>query len=738
MRQQWMKALLAVSLLGTSAHAASEPAQASTEASARRKPARGILATDSLKSMVIGDGGSVWVWGGTSARQAGLWPEYPVVPESPTRMPRMEGAVSIATAGSSHSLALLEDGTIEAWGNNWSGQLGIGSTSYVPERVKVPGLQQVRAVSAASNPWGWGGNVSLAVREDGTVWAWGNNSDGQLGDGTTQQRTSPKQVPGLTGMVTAKACERFSLAVREDGTVWAWGNNGNAQLGNGSRTSSRSPVQVQGMSGAVDVACGTDFSLALKQDGTVWGWGNNKRGQLGDLPRQLQLTAQQVPGVDSVKALAAGNMPSLVLKQDGTVWAWGDNSHGRYGNGTQLPGTGTPQQVPGLHGVEAIAAGPTHALALMKNGSLWGWGYNSGGALGTGTHYRAAPVAVVGLTGVRQVDVGLGHSVAVRQDGTVWTWGTEPGSGTLTPERSTPTQVPHLTGVVSVSAGTEQTLVLKQDGTVWGWGRGYFGQLGADEGMSYTEEPVQTQGLSDVVAVTAGGYHSLALRADGTLWAWGDNWYGQLGDGTQETRYAPVQVTAIDNIAVVYADDYYSAAIRQDGSVWTWGGVLGPSDPPGMAQQVVGLPPTVALTIRYNGFYALAADGSIWTWEDWGPWSPPEVFQLEGTPTDVVSMAFTDSGMHVLRADGTVWSAGGNAQWTPMPGLTDVVALTGNYDRVHATRADGTVVSWGSNSSGGLGDGVSPLHLSPVRVPVPCRLNAVGQREGTPPCPAQP
>jgi alpha-tubulin suppressor-like RCC1 family protein len=330
-------------------------------------------------------------------------------------------------------------------------------------------------------------------------------------------------------------------------------------------------------------------------------------------------------------------------------------------------------------------------------------------------------------------------------------WGVEAVSAELTPARSTPTLVPHLTGAVSVSAGSSHSLALRNDGTVWAWGYGFNGQLGNNEGTLYTAEPVQTVGLTDVVTVAGGGFHSLALRNDGTLWAWGSNNMGQLGDGTREDRYTPVQVTAIDQVAAVYASEDYSAVIRQDGTVWTWGGGFGFLDPPGQPQQVVGLPPVVSLAFEWNHFYALAADGSLWEWMDWGPWAPAEAFPVEGAPTDAVSLAFSGVSTHVLRADGTVWSAGNNYSgalgipgagmnepWAQVPGLSDVVALEASGGRVHATRADGTVVSWGSNGSGAIGDGVSPLHLSPVRVPVPCRLPAVGQREGTPPCPAQP
>ncbi|MGB9849149.1 MAG: Ig-like domain-containing protein, partial [Moorellaceae bacterium] len=176
-----------------------------------------------------------------------------------------------------------------------------------------------------------GDNHSLAVKSDGTVWAWGWNYYGQLGDGTTINHTTPMRVTNLTGVVAVAAGIYHSLALKSDGTAWAWGWNGYGHLGDGTTTNRTAPVQVQGLTGVVAVAAGGYHSLALKSDGTVWAWGRNYEGQLGDGTTTNRYTPVQVKNLTGVVAVAAGYYHSLALKSDGTVWAWGRNYEGQLG-----------------------------------------------------------------------------------------------------------------------------------------------------------------------------------------------------------------------------------------------------------------------------------------------------------------------------------------------------------------------------------------------------------------------
>jgi hypothetical protein len=278
------------------------------------------------------------------------------------------------------------------------------------------------------------------------------------------------------------------------------------------------PVKVSGLSSIKDVSSGENHSLALKDDGTVWAWGYNEIGQLGDgtsyrdgTGASHRSTPAQVSGLSGVVAVAGGVNHSLAVKDDGTVWAWGDNQYGKLGDGTGI-NRSTPVQVGGLSHVTDVAGGWSHSVALKDDGTVWAWGYNGFGQLGDGTTTnRATPVKVSGLSGVVDVSSGGGHILALKDDGTVWAWGQnnsgQLGVGTPLTDRTTPVQVSGLSGVVDVSAGGGQSLALKDDGTVWAWGAKY--------GEMYLKTiPEQVGGLSGITHVVGGMYHSFAVSTD--------------------------------------------------------------------------------------------------------------------------------------------------------------------------------------------------------------------------------
>ncbi len=350
----------------------------------------------------------------------------------------------------------------------------------------------------------------------------------------------------------ARAC----IARMSDGTVWQWGYNVWGQLGDGTTTERHTPVQVHGpndigyLGSITAIMGGEPFNFALKSDGTVWAWGWNNFGSLGDGTNTDSHTPVQVSGLTSVTALGGRGYHALALKSDRTVWAWGLNASGQLGDGTTT-NRNSPVPVIGLGGVVAVTGGYNFSLATKADHTLWSWGANGNGELGNGTNAASySPVRVSGLSNVVQASSGWKHAVAVTSDGTVWTWGLNAtgqiGDGTTT-NSNMPFHVGGLSNVIAVSGGDCHTAALKSDGTVWTWGCNDRAQLGDGTNVDrYTPVQVSTAtGLTDVIAIAARDYHNIAIKSDGTVWTWGWNINGQLGNGTTIDSNVPVRVLGL-------------------------------------------------------------------------------------------------------------------------------------------------------------------------------------------------
>lgn len=390
------------------------------------------MAAGGYHSALLHDDGTVRVCGPTSygilsdtkpESTVSAWPyRYSPLPVQVTGKDAgaLAGIVQIS-AGQHYTLALAADGTVWAWGSNDFGQLGDGSEKpkedfYLsarerpsPGQVVGPGgkglLRDVMAIAG-------GYQHALALRKDGTVWAWGDNSAGQLGNGSTEETAVPVQVRGpggqgaLADIVAIASGTRHNLALRKDGTVWAWGGNSAGQLGDGTLQDRHAPIQVKDMNGVKAVSAGTAYSMALLGDGTIRAWGNNACGQIGDGTREDSALPVQVKGVggqgalSGITAITAGRYYAAALDGAGTVWVWGFHEGGLLGNGT-LDGSLTPALVKApdggghLTGIRRLAAGSRHLLALKPDGTLLAWGANHCGQLGDGgVSSRLAPVRI--------------------------------------------------------------------------------------------------------------------------------------------------------------------------------------------------------------------------------------------------------------------------------------------------------------------------------------------------------
>ena len=637
------------------------------------------IAAGAYRGFAITAAGVVYGWGGNYSGELGNGATSFAEP-APSVVIDLPAARFIA-AGGSHTVGVMLDGRVYAWGANRSGQLGDGTNADRPRPLPVAGLQSVSAVAA-------GDGHSLAVKSDGSVWSWGYNGYGQLGDGTKTDRSTPVPVVGLDGVTAVCAAYAHSLALRNDGSVWAWGWNDYGQLGDAGAARS-SASRVGGLPPVAAIACSSLHNVVLARDGTVWTWG-------GDI---ASATPVVVPGLIA-RSVAAGTSHFLAVKSDGSVWAWGSNNKGQLGDGTFTNRTSPVRAQIACNAVE-VAGGSMHSLARCADGTVWAWGNNWEGQLGDGiAELQTVPYVVRSLDRVTAVSAGYGHTVALRSDGTVWAWGNN-GAGQCgdgsTVDRSTPVQVVGISSARAISSGWGHVLAALADGSVVAWGINDSGQAGPGAGTNVLRATL-VPGVSNVVQVAAGTRFSLALKGDGTVWSWGANGSGELGDGTTDARLSPVQVSGLADIVAISAGYNHAAALARDGSVWTWGdnfyGELGDGSRTqrSVPVRVQGLDPMSSVSAGYTHTVALARDGSVWTW---GSNASGQGDGTNGDHVIAVRLPEPDSAIAV--------SAGSQQNFY---GSAHTAAIT----------RDGVMWTWGDNFFGQLGDGTLVNRRSPVIV----------------------
>ena len=552
------------------------------------------------------------------------------------------GAVAVA-AGHYHSMVLMSDGTIESWGKNWDGQLGNGTTddSLVP--VIVSGLSNLSEGVKVSEI-SVGEYHSMALLSDGTVMSWGSNRSGQLGDGTRINKSSPSAIPGLSGVVSISAGYNSPMVLLSDGTVLCWGGYEEEMEYYGGATypwQSLSPVKIDSISDVTKIAAGSSGFFVAPSDGTVWGWGdwmlgNNTRNFSTD-PVQV-LNGIPTTALTDISKISAGRRHNLALKSDGSrVYAWGGNNLGQLGNETTNDAI-TPVQVLSEDGdgylsdVYDIAAGGDFSLALMLDGTVRAWGHNSSGQLGNGsTTSSLKPVTVLSLSGVTAIAAGSSHALALLSDKTLWSWGSNSsgqlGDGT-TENRTSPFRISDLSNVSIIAAGGSHSLALLEDHSVWSWGSNSSGQLGDGTQINrWLPTDITTFfNLSDginVIDLSAGPEHSMALLSGGTVMSWGENWQGRLGDGTGGDRYTPVAVAGLSGCVAIDAGYHHSLALLSNGNLMVWGGdswgMLGQGRSVAAQYNPVTVPSLSSgnvMAVSSMGFHSLAllSDGTVVSW----------------------------------------------------------------------------------------------------------------------------
>jgi alpha-tubulin suppressor-like RCC1 family protein len=327
----------------------------------------------------------------------------------------------------------------------------------------------------------------------------------------------------------------------------------------------------------IPIAVEKERNLVVLGSGKVKAWGNNQFGQIGDGTTTDRHTPVEVSVLTNIAAVASGGYHSLALANDGKVWAWGRNDHGQLGDGTLFENH-APKKIDGLSNIISIAAGFDYSLALKNDGTVWAWGANMWGVVGDGTYTdKYHPVQVINLSGIIFIAAGTEHCLALKNDGTVWSWGWNAagclGDGSNVAKRSTPAPITALSDIKAIAAnGSLHSLVLKNDGTVWTWGDNFYGQLG--DGTSIEKSiPQQLASLTNITLIGTGERHSFAVKNDGSLWAWGWNGNGQLGVDYTLSFYEPnpVNVTLLPGVTRIAGGSFHSLVQKVDGNIYTMG-----------------------------------------------------------------------------------------------------------------------------------------------------------------------
>lgn len=481
--------------------------------------------------------------------------------------------VQIAS-GSSFALFLKSDGTVWATGNNRNGALGNGTynDSHIPGLVV--GLRDIKYIDSS-------GAHCVALDNNGRLYTWGYNSNGQLGDGTKNNKNLPIMVYSDTyangGGISCVAVGGYSTLYQDaHGDVYAMGKNDYGKFGNDSKNDSSIAVKCTGWNTDYTISkivVSMKFTLALYEDGSVYGCGSNSHYVLGD-EYSSRTIPSKIYSLSDVKDIVIGTNHCFAIKNDGTVWAWGADAYGQLGDGDTIDKS-TPVQIPELTNVISIVASGDHSLALKSDGSVLAWGYSSHGALGMGNtdkYYTPTQISTFLANNISYITTGM-TSFAIREDGSLLAWGSnaygEYGNGNTFSSKVPVMVVKSSQEYNKIAVGTDHILVIKDDGALYARGYNTKGQLGNGNNIDSVDELIKVSGMNDVIEVAAGDSFSVALKKDGTLWTWGQNSVGQLGDGSYMDRNTPYQI--LNNVSSISAGDKHVIILKNDGTVWGWG-----------------------------------------------------------------------------------------------------------------------------------------------------------------------
>ncbi|HEU4349240.1 MAG TPA: hypothetical protein VFR35_15805 [Actinoplanes sp.] len=557
---------------------------------------------------------TLWCWGYNADGRLGIGSTTNHPSPRQVTTPASTGWASVTT-GNGFTCATRTDATLYCFGLNTSGELGNGTTTspqLTPAQVTTPSATGWASVSA-------GTAHACGLRADQSLYCWGDGDYYKLGQGTTTTDSStPLAVAGSWSAVSAGA--DHTCAIKANGTLYCWGAGGSGRLGSNDTANVGSPNKVGNANTWQSVSGGAAHTCGTRDDGTLWCWGNNGYGQVGVNDTTSRTTPVQVGTGTTWASLGRGSIPnhSCATKADGTLWCWGDPGVVRYT--AQAVGTDTTWR--------STAVGDRFTCGVQSAGSLWCWGVNTHGQLGLGdTAYRPAMVRVGTASTWKQVTAGQAHTCAVGTDTTLWCWGNN-ADGQLGLGNTTSTTVPaqlsapSSTGWAAVAAGPRTTCATRTDGTLHCWGNNTYGQIGQGNVVTPRSSPlpVVTPAAAGWATVHPGDRHTCAVRTDRTLYCWGEGANGRLGQGNTTQSSTPLPVPG-SSWWIVAAGQSHTCAIKTNGTLWCWGaggnGRLGLGDTADSTSpaQVSGAQITWRLvTAGTLQSCAVRMDSTVWCW----------------------------------------------------------------------------------------------------------------------------
>lgn len=696
---------------------------------------------------------SVWCWGSSTRGQVGNnsaeESDFEPTPVSLTGGGTWKMvATSISHSSYGNSCGIKTDDTIWCWGEGGYGQNGNGAANFVDGTpVALSGGQTWKTVSL-------GTRYGCAIRSDDTLWCWGNNTTGQIGNGGTGQQNTPVQVSGGGTWKAVSTGEGTACGIKSDDTAWCWGRRDYGAIGDGGATSGNqtTPAAVSGGFTWKSVSVGLGTACAIRSNDTAYCWGYGGEGQRGDGSyTNSRTTPAIVTGGFTWKSVDVGLYTTCGVRTTGAGYCWGDNAFGTHGNGTTT-GTNAPAAVSGGFSWQYIKPGRDSTCGLKTDGAVMCWGNNLAGVLGSSkSDVQFAPIEpVTGGPIWTSITTASGLGCAIRSDQTAWCWGwNSGGQNGIGSNVVVPTQIINGGTWLKLNAGItyDHTCGIKTDGTAWCWGNEDNGELGnGASGGGAT--PSAVSGGFTWKEINVGNNHSCAIRSDDTAYCWGEDTSGRLGNGGGGNTTTPglVTTTGVLTWSSLTTGLEHSCGIKTDGTAWCWGeggsGRLGTGNSTDQ-QTPTAVTTTGVLTWKkiVAGNYhncGIKTDDTLWCWGDNYRGSlgdgttttrnTPVQVSGGGTWVDVAAGAFSSCG---IKTDGTAWcwgdnSAGqiGNGLKTGSASNTAPVAVAHDgisWSKIDAAgsntcgmKVNGEIYCWGNDAFRGINSTSSSLTAVPM------------------------